>query len=102
MSTVSWKMAPLLGGPVAGGLGLLVLRLHGVVRQLALLAALEHVVGPLRAAAAAALTVYEAAATCREGAPPPAPALHPGLFSVTIVVLEEEEEEVRKITGLKS
>lgn len=100
MSTVSWKMAPLLGGPVAGGLGLLVLRLHGVVRQLALLAALEHVVGPLRAAAA--LTVHEAATTCREGAPPPAPALHPGLFSVTIVVLEEEEEEVRKITGLKS
>ncbi|PWA14853.1 hypothetical protein CCH79_00020321 [Gambusia affinis] len=86
-------MTPLLGGPVAGRLGLLVLRLHGVVRQLALLAALEHVVGPLRAAAAATLTVHEAAAPRREGAPPPAPALHPGLLSVTIVVLEEEEEE---------
>lgn len=71
------------------------LHLQAVVGQLALLGALEHVVGPL-GAAAAALTVHEAAAARREGAPPPASVVHPGFLSVAVVVLKDKQEDVRR------
>jgi len=88
----------LLGG-VSGALGVFALRYiaataaaaaaaAAVVSELRLLRPLEHVVGPLRAAAP--LAVDEAAAARREGAAASPAGVHPRLLAVAVVVLEGE------------
>lgn len=67
-------------------LPLLLLPLAPLVHQLALLAPLEHVVGPL--GAAAPLPVHKAAAAGQEGATASATVVNPSFFSVAIVVLK--------------
>lgn len=68
------------------------LHVAAVVGQLPLLS-LVHVVGPLRAvASASSFTVNEPAPASREGAPASSAVVHPGLLSVAVVVLKDEQE----------
>lgn len=87
----------LLGGDVSGALGVFTLYFCAVVSQLALLPSLEHVVGPLRAAAP--LAVDEAPPAGRDGTPAPPAAVHPGLLAVAVVVLDGGHRQWEKVNS---
>lgn len=78
----------LQGGGLA--LGFFTFYVDVVVPERGLLAALEHVVGPLGAAAAAPPVDEAAAAPRRERAAASAPVVDPGFLSIAIVVLGGE------------
>lgn len=93
----------LQGGGVSGVLRLFAVYFYVVVPQLPRFSPLEHVVGPLRAAAP--LTVDEASPASREGAPASSAVVYPGFLSITIVVLEVDtknfkgqEENLKSLT----
>lgn len=72
---------------IPGALGFFMVDFQAVVCQLPLLSSLIHVVGPLRAAAAS-LSVHEAASASGEGAAASAPVINPGFLSIAIIVLK--------------
>lgn len=81
---------------VAGAL-VLPFHLHAFVSHPSLLAALVHVVCPLRAGAAAAtrpFAVYEAPPAGGEGSPASTAVVHPGFLPVSIIVLGNNREVV--------
>lgn len=67
------------------------LRLDVVVSHLGLLGVLEHVVGPL--GAAASLAVHEASPAGHEGPPAPPAVIHPGFLAVAVVMLQMGQNE---------
>lgn len=81
----------LQGGSVSGILGFLAVYFYAVVSHTPLLSPLEHVVGPLRAAAS--LAVDEAPSASWEGAPASSTVVYPGFLAVAIVVLGKTKDK---------
>lgn len=82
----------LQGGGVSSILGFFAVYFDVVVSQTPLFSPLEHVVGPL--GAAASLTVDEAPSASWEGAPASSTIVYPGFLAISIIVLGKRKSSI--------